>query len=55
MMTVPLFFFGDRNLEEIQQIVISTKVVNFTKQIIGVIVDLVWIGKKRLSEKVTKL
>ena len=42
-----LLYFGNKDLEEIQQKVIYTKADNFIKQVIGVIADLALIAKKK--------
>lgn len=47
MTTTLLPYSGDKNLEEIQEIVTSTKIANMTKQATGQIVDLSMIAKKR--------
>ena len=45
MTTVPLLHSGDKNLEEIQQIVTFTEVANLVKQAIGAIADLALMTK----------
>lgn len=43
----PLLHLGNKNLEEIQLIVISMEVINLAKKIIGVIGDLAIIVRKK--------
>ena len=45
-----LLYFSDKDLEEIQQIVISTKATNLTKRIVGATVNLALIVKKKQPE-----
>ena len=52
MTTAPLFHFGDKDLDKIQQIVISTEAVNFAKYTVKSIVDLALIAKKKQVERV---
>lgn len=47
MIIVLLFHSGNKELEEIQPIVISTKAVNLAKQIVRTIEDLLIIAKKK--------
>ena len=47
MTTAPLLHSGDKDLEEIQQIVISTKIANLAKQVTGQTADVAMIAKKR--------
>lgn len=54
MTTTPLLHSGDKDLEEIQQIVISTKVANLAKHVIGATTDLALMAKKRQSKRVAK-
>ena len=46
MPTAPLFHSGDKDLENIPQIVIFTKAANLTKYAIGVTADLALMTKK---------
>lgn len=47
-MTIVLFLqSGNKDLQEIQQIVMSTKAINLAKQAIGVTTDLAIIVKKK--------
>ena len=47
MITALLLYSGNKNLEEIQQIVISTKVTNLAKQVVGVIANFALMAKKK--------
>lgn len=50
--TSALFFYqSNKNLEEIWQIIMFTKVANLIKQIIKAIIDLAMIAKKIQSKK----
>ena len=51
MTTALLLHSGNKNLEEIQQIVISTKAANLAKRAVGATTDLAMIAKKKQSEK----
>ena len=42
-----LLHSGDKDLEEIQQIVTSTEATNFAKQAVGVTADFALIAKKK--------
>ena len=55
IMTVPLLHFVDKDLEKIQQIVISIKAANIAKQAVGTIADLPLIAKKKQPERAAKL
>ena len=55
MTTTLLLHSGDKNIEEIQQIVTSTKVANMARQTIGQIVDLAMQMKKRLDGRQQQL
>lgn len=46
MITAPLFYLGNKNLAEIQEIVMSTKTINQAKQGIRAITDLAMMAKK---------
>ena len=48
---MPLLHFGDKDLEEIQQIVTSTKAINMVKQATGQTADLAMIAKKRSDRR----
>ena len=51
-MTTALFFYSnDKNLKGIQQIVTSTKAANLIKHIVGAIIDLTMIVKKKQLER----
>ena len=54
MTTAPLLHSGDKNLEEIQQIVISTKAANLAKQAVKVIANLALMAKKKQLEKIIR-
>ena len=47
MTTTPLLHFGDKDLEEIQQIVISTEAANIVKRAISQAANLSIMAKKR--------
>ena len=47
MINTPLLHSGDKDFEEIQQIVISTEVANLAKQTIGTIADLALMTKTK--------
>lgn len=51
MTTVPFLYSGDKDIEEIQQIVTSTKVANLAKRTVGVKANLTMMAKKKQSEK----
>ena len=54
IITIPLFHFDDKDLEEIQQIVTSTKAANFAKSVVKIIVNLFMMVKKRHPKKTAK-
>lgn len=47
----PLLHSGDKDLEEIQQIVMFTEVANLAKRAVGTIADLTMMAKKKQPEK----
>ena len=47
MTTAPLLHSGDKDLEEIQQIVTSTEAANLAKRAVGAIVDFALMAKKK--------
>ena len=51
MTTAPLLHSGDKNLEEIQQIVTSTEAANMAKRATGQIADLAMMAKKRTDSR----
>ena len=51
MIIVSFFYFGNKNFEEIQQIVRSTIVANLAKQAVKTTIDLAIILKKKQLEK----
>lgn len=51
MTTAPLLYSGNKDLEEIQQIVTFIKVANLVKQAVGATADLALMAKKKQSEK----
>lgn len=51
MITTPLLHFSDKDLEEIQQIVISTKVANLIKCVVRTKANLALMAKKRQPER----
>lgn len=51
MTTALLFHSGDKNLEEIQQIVTSTETANLAKRAVGTTTDLAMMVKKKHSDK----
>ena len=51
MQTTSLLYFGNKDLEEIQQIVTSTKAANLAKHVVRVTADLALIVKKRQPER----
>lgn len=55
MTTVSLVHSGNKDLEEIQQIVTSTKTANLAQQAIGVTTDFAIMAKKKQLERVQKL
>ena len=55
MTTALLLHLGDKNLEEIQQIIISIKAANLAKRAVRAIADLTLIVKKKQLERATKL
>ena len=52
--TTPLLYSGDKNLEEIQQIVTSTKAANRAKQAVEATADLALMAKKKQPERTTR-
>lgn len=50
-----LLYSNDKNLEEIQQIVISTGAANLARQIIRATIDLALMAKKKQPERTIKL
>ena len=54
MTTAPLLHSGDKDLEEIQQIVTSTKAANLAKRAVGATADLALMAKKRQPERAAK-
>ena len=55
MTIAPLLYSSNKNLEQIQQIVTSTKLVNLTEQIVGVTTDLALMSKKKQSVRAANL
>lgn len=51
MTIVPLPHSGNKDVEEIQQIVTSTEVANLAKQVVRATADLIMIAKKKQSDK----
>ena len=51
MITAPLSHFSDKDLEEIQQIVTSTKIANLAKRTIRITVDLALMAKKKQPKR----
>ena len=51
MTTALILHSGDKDLEEIQQIVTSTKAANMAKQIVGVATDLIMMFKNNRLER----
>lgn len=51
MTTVPLLYFGDKDLKEIHQIVMSIEAANLAKQIVRATTDLTMMAKKKQLEK----
>lgn len=45
-----LFYLGDKDLEEIQLIVISIKAVNLVKYVIGIIENLAIMAREKRSQ-----
>ena len=54
MITAPLLYSDNKDLEEIQQIVISTEVANLAKRAVGAKADLALIAKKKQLERTTR-
>ena len=48
---VPHLYFGDKDLEQIQQIVTFTKAANLAKQKVGATADLMIMTKKKQLER----
>ena len=46
-----LFYFGNKNLKEIQQIVTSTEVANLAKRAVRTTINFVMIAKKKQLKK----
>lgn len=51
MIIALFFYFSDKNLKGIQQIVISTKAANLIKHVVGAIINLTMIAKKKQLER----
>ena len=51
MTTIPLFHSGNKDFEEIQQIITSTEAANLAKPAVETITDLAMMAKKKESEK----
>ena len=49
--TAPLFHSDDKDVEEIQQIIMSPKVANLAKRTVGATTDLVMMAKKKHLDK----
>lgn len=54
MTIVLLLYFDDKDLEKIQQIVTSTKAVNFAKCVVGAKANLALMAKKKQTKKAAK-
>ena len=54
MTTASLLYSGDKDLEEIQQIVASTEAANLAKRAVGVTEDLALMAKKKQPERTTR-
>lgn len=50
-----LLYFDDKDLEKIQQIVTSTKAVNFAKCVVGAKANLALMAKKKQTKKSCKV